>query len=84
MYLKRKQFLSPATKLRQGNIFTSVCQEFCGGGSVVGGGACMAGTGTGGACMAGGHVWQRGVCMVGGMYGSGHGGGHVWQWVCGR
>ena len=23
------QFLPPATKLEQGNIFTSVCQEFC-------------------------------------------------------
>ena len=22
-------FLPPATKLRQGNVFTSVCQEFC-------------------------------------------------------
>ena len=65
-------FLPPATKLRQGNVFTSVCQEFCsrGGGvvCVVGGsmhgrgcvvrGACMAG----GMCGGGGHVWQEGVC----------------------
>ena len=25
--------------------------------------------------MAGGHVWQRGACMAGGV----HGRGHVWQ-----
>ena len=25
-------YLPPTTKLRQGNIFTSVCQEFCPGG----------------------------------------------------
>ena len=70
-------FLPPATKLRQGNVFTSVCQEFCprgGGGGMVGGmhgrGACMA---VGGACMAvGGHAWQWG-----GIHGSG---GHAWQW----
>ena len=32
--LKMYLFLPPATKLRQGNIFRSVCQEFCWGGVV--------------------------------------------------
>ena len=53
-------------KLGQGNIFRSMCQEFCpwGKGGVVGrGGTCMAQ----GMC-GGGHVWQGGMC----------GGGHVW------
>ena len=63
--------LPPATKLGLGNIFRSVCQEFCpkGGhawGVVCGRGACVAG-----GCMAGG------VCMAGGMCG---GGGHAWGW----
>ena len=43
--------LPPATKLRQGNIFTSMCQEFCLGGQ----GECMAG---GGACVVRGCAWQ--------------------------
>ena len=38
------EFLLPATKLGQGNIFRSVCQEFCS---------------QGGMC-AGGHAWQMG------------------------
>ena len=71
--------LPPATKLRQGNIFTSMCQEFCpqgGGGHVWQGGACMAGkhawwgecmVGVGGMC--GGGMHGRGVCMGGGMHG---------------
>ena len=53
-----------ATKLRQGNIFTSMCQEFCPQGGMHGRGAYV----------VGGYVW-RGACMVGGM----HGGGHAWQ-----
>ena len=65
--------LPPATKLGQGNIFRSVCQEFCPhGGHVWQGG--MHGTGD---MHGGGHVWQGGVCMTGevcvagGMHGSG-------------
>ena len=73
------KLLPPATKLGQGNIFTSLCQEFC----------------PWGACMAGGHVWQgEGVWLAGGMHGRGgghayqglcmaggvHGRGHAW-WV---
>ena len=63
--------LPPATKLGQGNIFRSVCQEFCPWGGMhmlqgvfawhwacMAGGVCMVGV-----CMAGGHVWQ-GVCMA--------------------
>ena len=47
-------------------------------------GACVA---VGGMCGSGGHVWQWGVCMAGGVHGTGHawgvcGGGHVWQWGC--
>ena len=51
-----------ATKLRQGNIFRIVCQEFC-----PQGGACVAGGMHGGGCAGaegGGHVWQGGTCMV--------------------
>ena len=45
----------------------------------------------GGACVQWGHVWQKGVCVVGGMCGRGpcvmgcvwqggvHGRGHAWQ-----
>ena len=45
--------LPPATKLGQGNIFRSVCQEFCP-------------QGGGHACVAGGRVWW-GACMAGGL-----------------
>ena len=61
-------FLPPATKFGQGNIFRSVCQEFCprGGGAWCGVGACMAGgMHSRGHEWQGVHVWQ-GVCMVGG------------------
>ena len=65
-------------KLGKGNIFRSVCQEFClQGGACMAGehewqGACMEG---GRACVAGGHALQ-GACVVGGMHGRGvHGGG---------
>ena len=73
--------LPPATKLGQGNIFRSVCQEFCPqGGACVVGGACMAGGVCGGG-MHGRGSWDmhgRGMhsgeaCMVG---------GHVWQGAC--
>ena len=49
--------LLPATKLRQSNIFGSVCQEFCPHGMGVHGR---------GVCMVGGYVWK------GGMHGRGH------------
>ena len=68
----RPTFLLLATKLGQGNIFRSVCQEFCPRGAMHGGG----------------HAWKGGMRdrwgarMVGGMHGSGacmaggiHGGG---------
>ena len=70
-----KQFLSPTTKLRQGNVFTLVCHSvhsgWCAcqewGASVAGGCAWQ------GMCMAGGHVWQEGMhgggmCGKGGMH----------------
>ena len=78
--------LPPATKLGQGNIFRSVCQEFCpqgGGGMCSGGhawqgvcvvGACMAGgvgTCMAGACIVGRHAWWGGACVAGGMHGRG-------------
>ena len=44
---KKQWLLQLATKLGQGNIFRSVCQEFC--------------PQAGGGCMAGGHAWQGGV-----------------------
>ena len=80
----RPSLLLPATKLGQGNIFRSVCQEFYPGGkghvwqgAVHDGGACVVGGGHAwqgqhawwGACMAGGHVWQEGM----------HGRRHAWQ-----
>ena len=66
--------------LGKGNIFRSVCQEFCLQGGHAWQGACMAG---GRACVAGGHAWQ-GACVVGGacMAGGVHGRGHVWQGAC--
>ena len=60
----RELLLPPATKLGQGNIFRSVCHEFCprGGGACMAGGmhgrgACMGGMCGRGACVAGGHAW---------------------------
>ena len=55
---------APATKLQQGNVFTSVCQEFCPGGAckaggVHGEGAWQRGVCGKGTCMAGGHAWQE-------------------------
>ena len=67
--------LPPATKLGQGNIFRSVCQEFCPwGGHAWQGFVCMAGAhARQGVCGRGAHVWwggmcSRGACMVGGVY----------------
>ena len=67
--------LPPATKLGQGNIFRSICQEFCPGG--------------GGHAWQGG-AWQGGTCLVGGVHGRGdvHGKeacvarGHAWRGAC--
>ena len=56
--------LPPATKLRQGYVFTGVCDSYHGAGERE----------WWEACMAGGHAWQ-GACVAGG----GHGGGHTWQ-----
>ena len=73
-------FYRPQTKLRKGNVFTSMCQKFCWGGGHVWQGACVAGGMCGrenvhgrgdmcgrGACMAGGGmcVWGGGVCVAG-------------------
>ena len=66
-------FLPPATKLGQGNIFRSVCQQFCpqGGCAWLLGGACMVLFGEvhgfiGGVCgFIGGHAWF----YLGGMRG---------------
>ena len=90
MGLNVRRFLPPATKLGQGNIFRSVCQEFCpqGGGSMHGRGACMAGGvcmvggmhGREGVCMAGGHAWWGGACVAGGWGMCGR--GHAWQGAC--
>ena len=81
--------LPPAAKLGQGNIFTSVCQEFCPWGrGMHGRGVCLAGGGVHGreAYMAGRHTWQGGMhggrhAWQGGMHVSGAymAGGHVWQ-----
>ena len=72
-------YLPPATKLGQGNIFTSVCQEFCSQGRVHGRGCACQGQVHGGgmrggrqrcvwgrACMAGGSVWQEKLAIVAG------------------
>ena len=53
-HLYFKTFLPPATKLGQGNIFRSVCQEFCP---------------QKGAYVAWGHAWQGGCAWQGGMHG---------------
>ena len=80
--VKCERSLPPATKLRQGNIFTPVCHSVH-----WGGGACMVGgmhgrvmRGMGAACVAWGSAWQgrhawqgayvTGVCVwQGGMRG---------------
>ena len=73
-------FLPPATKLRQGNIFTSVCLEFCPQGACMAGGHVWWGACIVGGMHSGGHAWQGGrvvgVCMARGMHGGGvHGRG---------
>ena len=65
--------LPTATKLRQGNIFTPVCQSFCSQGGACMAGVCMAG----GMCVVGGHAWQ-GACVAGDV----HGRGHAYQGLC--
>ena len=59
--------LPPATKLRQGNVFTSVCQEFCpqGGGGGVSVPACTTGHMTRRVSVWGASV-QGGLCPGGG------------------
>ena len=79
--------LPPATKLRQGNVFRCVRQEFCPGGHAWQGrawqGACVAGRQEmhgGGACMAGcvhgGGMHGSGGCVAGGACMAE---GHAWQ-----
>ena len=90
--------LPPATKLRQGNVFTPACHSVHRGGHVwlgvhtwwgvcvAGRGVCMAGGMHGrGACMAGGVHGSR-VCMVGVCISAGMCGGQAWQgaWVAGE
>ena len=53
--IKTSIYYRPQTKLREGNVFTPVCQSFCS----RGGGGCMAGyVCGGGACMVGGGCMQ--------------------------
>ena len=56
-----KVFYRPQQKLLKGNVFTSVCDSVHRGCVCV----CM------GHAWQGGHVWQEGVCMAGGMHGKG-------------
>ena len=54
----RMRYVISISALRKGNVFTSVCQEFC----PLGGAVCMAtGVHGRGVCMAEGCVWQGGV-----------------------
>ena len=72
----RCRLLPPATKLRQGNVFTSVCQEFCPrGGHAWQGGAWHVWQGRGACVAGGGHSWQG----VHGKGGACVAGGHAWQ-----
>ena len=72
-------FLLPARKLRQSNIFTSMCQEFCPQGGTHGRGV-----------HSRGHTWQGMHEWQGGMHGRGEcmageskcGRGHSWHWAC--
>ena len=78
-----------ATKLEQGNIFRSMCQEFCPQGEHAWqvGHAWQRGMHGRGACMAGGGMHDRGACMVCGacMAGGMHGrGACMVGGVCGR
>ena len=79
LHLPLVELLPPATKLRQGNIFTSVCQEFCPQGACVARGCAW----QGGMCGWGGHMWQRGHAWQGCVCGGGmHGRGHAWCGAC--
>ena len=78
--LKRCRCYLLQTKLRKGNVFRSMCQEFCPwGDGMYGRGVCMAGCVHGrgctrqGACRAGGCAWQE-HAWQGGMHGRG-----AWQ-----
>ena len=91
--MSHKNYYRPQTKLQKGNVFRSMCQEFCPqgypsqGGGMRGQGACVVGMWWG--CVCGrGHVWQgvhgrgawQGVCMVGGVHSMT--GGHAWLGGC--
>ena len=67
---KRKVLLPPATKLRQGYVFTGVCDSVHGGGAGVAGGMCGRGVYV---AVGGGHAEQWGCAWQGGMCGSGEG-----------
>ena len=41
VYAVRFAYYHPQTKLRKGNVFTSVCQEFCSRGACMAEGACV-------------------------------------------
>ena len=66
-------YYRPQQHLQKGNVFTSMCEEFCPGGGVHGKGGVHSGghVWQGGMCGRG-HVWQ-GACMAGGMHG---------RWAC--
>ena len=68
------------TKLRQGYVFTGVCDSIGGGRGHAWQGVYVAGgiRWGEGACVAGGHAWQ-GVCMSRGQAWQG---GHAWQGAC--
>ena len=83
-------FLPPATKLGQGNIFRSVCQQFC----PQGGAACVVALGgmhgfiqggVHGFIQGGVHGFIRGACMV--LFGGAcvvlFSGGHAWFYSAG-
>ena len=79
-------FLPPATKLRQGNVFTPICQSFCSQGGMHGWGcAWQGGSCGGGVCDQGVCVWSEGMhgwgcALRGGMHGGDvHDRGHAWQ-----
>ena len=89
-FIKKKnlflcQYLPPATKLGQGNVFTSVCDSVHRGWCAWRG-VCVA-VGVGGHVWLGGHAWPGGMCGWGGhawpggrvwLGGVVHGGGHAW------
>ena len=71
-------FTARKRSLGQGNIFRSVCQEFCLKGACMHGGWGHAWPG-GHACMGGGGMHGRGTCLAGGHACMG---GHVWPGGC--